>query len=185
MPHKAEQQKADAYQSQQQTATNTAIQAAGPDPYIEAAKKHAAGELEGMGKGDFSGIDEVSNINTAANRVRSMSRTPIGDAELGKYSADPNYTQQLDSYNKRVFDASVGDATLGAVEDARNYDTNLLLQGGAQGLQARQGQANAYEGTLGVAQQGVQFSRRPSFWSQLALAGAGAAGQIGGAYAGK
>lgn len=178
MPHKAEEQKADAYQQQQQTATNTAIAGAGPDPYLEAAKTHAAGELTSMGHGDMSGIDEVNSINNAANRVRTMSRSKIGDAQLGSYSADPNFTQQLDSYNKRVFDASVGDATLGAVESARDYDTNLLEQGAAQGLQARQGQAGLYDSTLGVAQQGVQFSRRPSFWSQLALAAAGQGGQV-------
>lgn len=184
MPHKQEEQKADAYQQQQQTATNTAIAGAGPDPYVEAAKTHAAGELTGIGHGDLSGIDEVNNINNAASRVRSMSRTKIGDEKLANYASDPNYVAQLGDYNKRVFDASVGDATIGAVEDARNYDTNLLLQGGAQGLQARQGQAGMDVSTLPVAQQAVQFSRRPSFWQNLAMAAVAGGSQVAGAYAG-
>lgn len=185
MGHKAEQNRADAYQQQQQQSTNAAIANAAPDPYVEAAKKHAAGDLEAIGKGDFSGIDAVNNINTMSRKLKTMTRQPVGDERLASYQQDPNFVAQLKSQQDRNLNAAIGDATVGAVSDARAYDTGMLLNSAQLGQQARLGQASLYEGTLPVAQQGVQFSRRPGFWSQLGLAGIGAGGQVGAAYAGR
>lgn len=129
-------------------------------------------------------IDSTVFQRAALNRLRS--RTATGGAQMGAAGADPT----LLALNRERNDAET------AQEGGANYATQLAdrrteAYGGSDALinlQASRalnlaGLATSHEGTASTNY--ANFKPAPSIWAQLALAGVGAAGAVGAAYAGK
>lgn len=159
--------------------TNNAINNVQVDPAVQKATADAGTNLGKINSGDFSGIGAVDAVTGAANRIRSFTAAPLGDAALASNAAGGSgYSTQLNEQRNRQLDESVATATLGAVKEERAYDQNMLMGGAQYETNTQLGKAGLTEGTINPSLQFYQFARRPSWFGQnaMGLLGGGAAG---------
>lgn len=139
-------------------------------------------ELNQINAGNFAGVPLVQAVNQAANLMRNYTPKPSGSAALAanENGAGGGYADQEEAYRKRLLQDEVGNATVGAVQAERNYDTSVLFPGTSAIDQFDLQKAATYGQLAGQGNQLYNTSQQYGFWSNLGRSFGSSLGRIGG-----